>query len=187
MQQRFTAAMVLVVALGPSAAAQQKAAVPPSSAHKIASALSAAPRAVAAGASVVEMGADGKMKTLRNGTNGWLCMPANAEAPGPDPMCIDKPWQAWLSAYMAKKPPTTTQIGIAYMLAGGADASNTDPYAQKPAPGEKWVMSPAHMMVLLPDAKELDSYPSDPSTGGPYIMWKGTPYAHLMVPVPKAH
>ena len=48
-------------------------------------------------------------------------------------------------------------------------------------------MSPAHMMVLLPDAKELDSYPGDPSTGGPYIMWKGTPYAHLMVPVPKAH
>ena len=23
----------------------------------------------------------------------------------------------------------------------------------------------------------------DPDNGGPYVMWKGTPYAHLMVPV----
>ena len=22
----------------------------------------------------------------------------------------------------------------------------------------------------------------DPENGGPYVMWKGTPYAHIMVP-----
>jgi hypothetical protein len=24
---------------------------------------------------------------------------------------------------------------------------------------------------------------TDPWNGGPYVMWKGTPYAHIMVPV----
>jgi hypothetical protein len=187
MQHRFAVAVILAVMVGPSAAAQSKEGVQRSSASKISSALSAAPRAIASNASVVEMGADGKMVTLRQGTNGWVCVPDDPGTPGPDPMCMDKTWQAWLDAYMAKKPPRTRQIGIAYMLAGGADASNTDPYAQKPAPGQKWVMSPAHTMVLLPDPKALESYPSDPSTGGPYIMWKGTPYAHLMVPVPTSH
>jgi hypothetical protein len=45
------------------------------------------------------------------------------------------------------------------------------------------VTTPAHILVLLPDPKMLDAYPSDPKTGGPFVMWKGTPYAHLMVPV----
>ena len=40
-------------------------------------------------------------------------------------------------------------------------------------------------MVLLPDTRMLESYPGEVSASGPYIMWKGTPYAHLMVPVAK--
>jgi hypothetical protein len=38
-------------------------------------------------------------------------------------------------------------------------------------------------MVLYQDLKMLDSFPTDPMNGGPWVMWKGTPYAHLMVPV----
>ena len=38
-------------------------------------------------------------------------------------------------------------------------------------------------MVLYADLKLLDAYPTDPKSGGPWVMWKGTPYAHLMVPV----
>jgi len=37
-------------------------------------------------------------------------------------------------------------------------------------------------MVVVPDPKQLDSYPSDPRGNGPFVMFKGTPYAHLMVP-----
>jgi len=29
----------------------------------------------------------------------------------------------------------------------------------------------------------LDAFSTDPKNGGPWVMWKGTPYAHLMVPV----
>ena len=37
-------------------------------------------------------------------------------------------------------------------------------------------------MIVVPDAKQLDSYPADSKSGGPFVMFKGTPYAHLMVP-----
>ena len=29
----------------------------------------------------------------------------------------------------------------------------------------------------------LERMTDDPSTGGPYVMWEDTPYAHIMVPV----
>jgi len=61
--------------------------------------------------------------------------------------------------------------------------SNTDPFATAPAPDNQWVVSPGHVMVLFPDPKALDAYPADPKAGGPWVMWRGTPYAHLMVPV----
>jgi hypothetical protein len=50
-------------------------------------------------------------------------------------------------------------------------------------PAHEWVVSPAHVMVLYTEPKMLDAYPTDPKNGGLWVMWKGTPYAHLMVPV----
>jgi hypothetical protein len=35
----------------------------------------------------------------------------------------------------------------------------------------------------VPDPALLEGIPTDPATGGPYVMWKGTPYQHVMVPV----
>jgi len=43
-------------------------------------------------------------------------------------------------------------------------------------------MEGGHLMILAP-AELLEAFPSDPNNGGPYVMWKGTPYAHLMVPI----
>jgi len=152
------------------------------SAAKIASAMSAAPSRIASAATIAEIGADGKIVTLRAGTNGFTCFPDDPHTPTPDPICADKMWAQWYDAWMAKKPPAIKQVGIAYMLQGAADASNTDPFAMKPAAGADWVITPAHTMVIVPDPKQLDSYPSDPKSGGPFVMFKGTPYAHLMVP-----
>lgn len=149
----------------------------------IASAVSAAPAAIASGATIMQMGAGGEMTELRAGTNGWLCMPDNPNTPGPDPMCADGAWQAWFGAYMGRTAPPQGQVGTAYMLAGGADVSNTDPFATEPAPGEDWVMSGPHIMTLPGDPAQLAGLPTDPNSGGPYVMWAGTPYAHLMVPV----
>jgi hypothetical protein len=49
--------------------------------------LSAAPEAVARDATVVAMDHDGKMRTLREGTGQWTCMPGHADPANPDPMC----------------------------------------------------------------------------------------------------
>jgi hypothetical protein len=37
-------------------------------------------------------------------------------------------------------------------------------------------------MVLPTDRSQLDAFPTDPNTGGPWVMWKDTKYAHIMVP-----
>ena len=159
-------------------------------AQKIANAMSAAPAAIGKDATIMDWPAapNGQPRQLRAGTNGWVCYPNTPQsmgaASGNDPMCLDKQWQAWADAWMSKKPVAmTAPSGIAYMLRGDRGASNTDPHATGPTPTNQWVVTPAHIMVLYADLKLLDAFPTDPKSGGPWVMWKGTPYAHLMVPV----
>jgi hypothetical protein len=151
-----------------------------SDAAVIAKAISAAPPDIAKNAAVMGMSADGKMKELRAGTNGWMCM---LDLAG-DSMCLDKEWQAWGDAWMNKKdPPKPKTVVVAYMLKGDKGASNTDPYATKATADNQWVVSGPHIMLLPTDPGQLDAYPTDWTKGGPWVMWKGTPYAHIMVPM----
>jgi hypothetical protein len=154
-------------------------------AQKIALAMSAGPAEITKNATINDMTdmehtntASGPPKQLRAGTNGWVCFAAVRQ-----PMCLDKQWQKWAEAWMSKSEPKIDGTGIAYMLRGDNGASNTDPYATAPTADNQWVVSPAHVMVLVPDPKMLDAYPTDPKNGGPWVMWKGTPYAHIMLPV----
>jgi hypothetical protein len=154
--------------------------------HKdpVASAMAAAPASIAQDAAIVTMDAAGKMTTLRAGTNGFTCMPDNPATPGPDPMCMDKNAMEWTAAWVGKKTPPAEQPGVMYMLAGGTDASNTDPYATEPTKGGDWIKTGPHLMIVG-SAKALAGYPSGemPDTAAPYVMWAGTPFAHLMIPV----
>jgi len=157
-------------------------------AQKIANASGAAPMSISAHATIMDFPdtPGGEMKQLRAGTNEWVCFPSTPVEMkgGNDPMCLDKQWQGWGDAWMKKTPPPAVNgHGIAYMLMGDKGASNTDPFATAPKPDNHWVVSPPHIMLLVDDPKMLDSYPDDPKSGGPWGMWKGTPYAHLMVPV----
>jgi hypothetical protein len=175
-------ALVFIVERG-SAAEKRKAA--PTDSKLITSAMSAAPASVAKGATIVAMAADGSMRTIRKGTNGFTCMPDNPTTPGPDPMCLDKNAMEWANAWMSHKTPPEGKVGFMYMLAGGTDASNTDPYATKPSASNHWIKTGPHIMVVGGDAAFYDSYPksADPDTSVPYVMWAGTPYQHLMAPV----
>lgn len=149
----------------------------------IKSAMSAAPMAVAQHATIVTMDDKMMMKTLRKGTNGWTCFPDMPHTPGADPMCLDKNGLEWVHAWMAHKDPPADKMGFGYMLAGGSDASNTDPFAMAPAAGGRWVDTGPHVMVLNIGTK-FDGYPTTAAdTKAPYIMFPGTPYAHLMLPV----
>lgn len=144
----------------------------------------AAPPAVTKDATIVALNADGSMRTVRKGTNGFTCMPDNPDTPGPDPACADQNAMAWFEAYMKHADPPSGKVGFVYMLAGGTDASNTDPYAQKPTANNNWIKTGSHVMIV--GAKGMmDGYPGDPkpNTAQPYVMWAGTPYEHLMLPV----
>lgn len=154
-------------------------------ARLIRSAMQAAPLSVARKAAIVVMEADGKMRTLREGANGFTCMPDNPTTPGPDPMCLDKAALEWANAWMSKKPPTQGKVGFMYMLAGGTDASNTDPYATKPAANNHWIKTGPHVMIVGAAPEFYDMYPkhAQPDTSVPYVMWPGTAYQHLMIPV----
>jgi hypothetical protein len=175
-------AALVAYAMGVVAASAQ---TPPTDEKMIASAISAAPAAIGKGASVVAMEADGQMRTLRTGTNAFTCMPDNPATPGHDPMCMDKNAVDWVHAWVAKEPPAAGKVGFMYMLEGGTDASNTDPYAAKPESGNNWIETGPHIMIVGADASFYDSYPKSPmpDTSQPYVMWAGTPYQHLMVPV----
>ena len=150
----------------------------------IRSAESAAPRAIARRAAVAALNPDGSMRSLRAGTNGFTCMPDNPVTPGPDPMCMDAKAMDWAMAWISHRPPPADTVGLMYMLAGGTDASNTDPYAEGPTSGNDWVRTGPHLMVVGSPSL-LRNYPAGPTpdTSQPYVMWAGTPYAHLMIPV----
>jgi hypothetical protein len=152
----------------------------------VVSAESAAPASLAHNASIVTADASGNMTVVRKGSNGWTCMPDAPTTPGPDPMCFDANAGKWIDAMLHHKPPPQGAVGMMYMLEGGTDASNTDPYATKPTAENDWIKTGPHLMVV--GSKELlAGYPSGakPDTSVPYVMWAGTPYAHLMVPVNK--
>ncbi len=169
----------------PAAMAAAKPAAPATDAALIRSALSAAPAGVASGATVVAMDEKGNMRTLRAGSNGFTCMPDEPSTPGPDPMCLDKASMEWVHALMSHAAPPKGKAGLMYMLAGGTDASNTDPYSTKPSRADHWIQTGPHLMLAGADDAFYAQYPkdADPDTSKPYVMWAGTPYQHLMVPV----
>lgn len=144
----------------------------------IASAESAGPTVVASEATI--KAPDGTV--LRDGTNGYTCYPQQ-EAIGP--MCNDATWDALIAALMNKKDFSPDKFSVSYMLAGEGTAigvSNSDPYATDPGASDDWVKEGPHLMIIVPDKAMLDGLSTDP-TDPVYVMWKDTPYAHIMVKI----
>jgi hypothetical protein len=171
---------------GDIAAQSGKKKVARSNAWKIQNATTAAPRSIAKGAAVMDwpVTEGGEMPVLRKGTNDWTCLPDDPTTPSNDPNCMDKMAVEWAKAWMSHGTPNLTSPGIGYMLQGGGSASNTDPFAKKPAAGETWMKEPPHLMIFPATGTKLDpNVYGDMHSGGPWIMWGGTPYEHLMVPV----
>jgi hypothetical protein len=191
MNRSFFAALLATLAFSAQAADKgvasktMAASKTPSDADMIASAMRAAPAAIAKDATIVAMDGSGSMRTLRKGGGGFTCMPDNPATPGPDSMCMDKSAMEWINAYLGHKPPPSGKVGLMYMLEGGTDASNTNPYAGKPDNANHWIKTGPHLMVVGADAGFYDAYPksADPDTSQPYVMWAGTAYQHLMAPV----
>ena len=149
---------------------------------------SAAPDFIGDFATVI--GADGSV--IREGTNGWRC---EAFIPMPEgdfksphdaaPACSDKNSVAWANAYKAGTIPKMEGDGWIWMIHGDLGVDNfivgTD--GQKNAGHKHYIESGPHMMLMPKDPSSLDAQSTDYTSGAPYVMFKGTPYAHLMVPL----
>jgi hypothetical protein len=74
-------------------------------------------------------------------------------------------------------------MGLVYMLQGGSDADNDDPFATRPPPGKNWLTTGPHVMVVGMAGMLGDLPRSSVDPKKPYIMWGGTSYEHIMMPV----
>ncbi|WP_339673167.1 hypothetical protein [Dasania marina] len=149
-------------------------------ASKIARAMSAAPADISQQATIMDV--DGSM--LRQGSNGWVCLPGIGLIPGDKhPMCNDKVWMEWMKSAKNGTPFSTQVIGVSYMLAGDALVNNDNPAATDPNDGGVWVQEGPHIMLLMPDKTALANLPRNPYVGGPYVMWGNTPLVHIMLPM----
>jgi hypothetical protein len=100
------------------------------------------------------------------------------------PMCNDPLWMEMMHAVMTKAEFKADRIGLSYMMQGdiGAGVSNSDPYHPDPKNAADYAETGPHVMIIVPKAM-LEGLSDDPNSGGPYVMWKDTPYAHIMMPV----
>lgn len=51
-------------------------------------------------------------------------------------MCADFKAMEWIGQWVARRTPNRSKPGVIYILAGGTDASNTDPWATSPSQGD---------------------------------------------------
>ena len=145
---------------------------------KIARAMSAGPTEVAKAARIVDADAQGKMVVLREGNNGFTCMPGNLKVVGEPPMCVDAPSMQWFADARAHKPrPTNTVPGVTYMLAGASQRSDSDPNDTTSMPID---VGP-HWMIMWPFDPKTTGLPTTHKPTGAYIMWVGSPYAHVHI------
>jgi len=140
--------------------------------------------------------ADGEMNVLREGTNGWMCLPANprgmsdpesgwTDAHEAMPLCADEEGMKWVAAYLAGERPQLERDAIIWMLHGDMGEDNTTPLVMSQGEAEdpsQWIVSGPHLMIMPKDPESLDAYDTDFTLGSPYTMFAGTGYAHLMIP-----
>jgi hypothetical protein len=144
----------------------------------IAKAMTAGPPEVVDDATIVRI-VNGAVQPLKKGTNDYTCMVMNI-----GPMCVARNAMNWVEAWQSHAIPPD-KLGFIYMLSGDTGASNSDPWAIKQELGNHWVKTGAHVMVVGPDVKKMAGFPRtlDPDPTKPYVMWMGTPYEHLVLPV----
>ncbi len=145
-------------------------------------AMSAAPSHISKDATISIPGEDGKLVEVKKGTNGFTCIPDIDGMPKPDPICADPAAWQWVNDLTSGAPkPTNSVPGISYMAKGGWHFEKDGKILMKNEPGTKAVKEPPHWMVFWPFDQKTVRLPIMPNNFGVYIMWEGTPYAHLMI------
>lgn len=187
MRRFLAAAACLVLAgahVGAEAAVEGKGAALNMSDEELSRmARSAAPPHISRNATIVAAGADGKLRTLRKGTNEFTCFADLSGQEAPDPVCADRAGTEWLTSMLeGRERPTNTTPGVGYMGQGGWHWEKDGKVVMDPStPGAKRVKEPPHWMVLWPMDPKQAALPDKPTRFGAFVMYPDTPYSHLMI------
>ena len=178
----YRAIALLLLVPTSAALAQAKAAghTKETEAEFIKSAEAGAPARISEKAAIARMEPGGKVTTVRPGNNGFTCtlFPDESHAP----ICADQSAFRWFVAAMSNQPKPPSSGGVAYMAKGGLHYEMPDgKIVMAPTSTTKEVKEPPHWMLLTPLDPTASGIPTRPNAGGSYIMFAGTPYAHLMI------
>lgn len=153
-----------------------------SKAQRVALARSGAPASIGQGARVMDLDADGNLVELAPGTNDFTCVPDDPTTPKADPLCADPAAWEFVTSMLAGAPkPSNTVPGFSYMAKGGQHWEKDGKILMEKEDGARLVDEPPHWMLFWPFSSKETGLPSLPSGGPVYVMFDGTPYAHLMV------
>jgi hypothetical protein len=181
---------VLAVALGSGTACAQ---VPPAP-QQIAAALLAAPKELRADASVLGYSAQGKLVPLRKGSGPMICLASNPKEEQFHVACYHRSLEPFMARGRALRAAGVTgdrvdSVRFAEVRAGKLAMpraamlySLTGPGGSfDPASGTAPKAKPLYV-VYLPNATAASTgLSAEPVEGGPWIMFPGTPKAHIML------
>ncbi len=143
-----------------------------SSEAQIARAIAAGPSHVTEFARIEGSDAQGNRVVLREGNNGFTCLPGNPQMVGRPASCSNQAAQQWSADLAAGKPaPTNTAAGFIFMQSG---ATALSPSGDIIDIGPQWMIT----WPFDPKATGLSATAKD---SGAYILWSDTPYAHLHI------
>ena len=146
--------------------------------EKIDRAISAGPENISKSARIIDTDAHGNTAVLREGSNSFTCMPGNPHVVGEPAMCVAAASVQWFADANAHKPkPTNTVPGITYMLAGTTQRTGSDPSDTTSPP----ITVGPHWMIVWPFDPKTTGLPTTHRDTGAYIMWAGSPYAHMHI------
>jgi hypothetical protein len=146
---------------------------------RVARAMRSGPSGITRDATVAEMDHQGNLaRVLRQGTNGWICVPGDENKIGDPPMSVDELGMQWFKDAMTGQPrPTNKAPGLCYMLCGATQHSNTD-IRDRTSPA---IPIGPHWMILWPFDAAQSGLPTSVRDAGAWIMFAGTPYAYLHI------
>jgi hypothetical protein len=190
----YVRSVVLASLILPAALAAQDNAPPPVEVQ-IAGAVSPAPDSLKAGAAVLGYDAAGQLVSLRSGSNNLICLADKPSSEDFHPACYQKelePFMARGRALRAQglKRAAIDSVRYAEIMSGALrmpprPTTLYEYYGKKanfdPATG-KVTGASAVYVVYTPYATEATSGLSTvPLPGGPWLMYPGKPWAHIMI------
>jgi hypothetical protein len=185
---RIPALAALALMVATAARAQMEHPAGMTHAQVVAAASAGAPESISRNATIAWIDTAGTVHEMRSGSNGFTCVIVRPD-PFDGPICGDQNAAAWLLAMLhgAAQPPAMSGPGVAYMAQGGThfeDAQHNvlmEHELSKHAPGSRRIREPAHWMLIWPADSAVTGFPTRENASGTYIMFAGTPWAHLMV------